>query len=66
MKIGLVLPHLGHEGTKENILKIAVDAEHEGFDSLWVAERLLWPINPQTPYPTTPEGRLPTFYQSSF
>jgi hypothetical protein len=35
MKIGLALPHLGPEATKENILQIAVDAEKEGFDSLF-------------------------------
>jgi probable F420-dependent oxidoreductase len=66
MKIGVALPHLGPQATKENILKVAVDAESEGFDSLWVAERLLWPLNPQTPYPATPDGSLPTFYQNVF
>jgi probable F420-dependent oxidoreductase len=40
------------------ILNLALNAG-EGFDSLWVFERLLWPINPQTPYPATPDGRLP-------
>lgn len=39
-------------------------AEEQGLDSLWVAERLLWPIKPQTPYPATPDGSLPTFYQN--
>ena len=63
MKVGLVLPHLGTESTKESIEKIAVGAENEGFDSLWVAERLLWPLKPQTPYPATEDGTLPTFYQ---
>src|SRR6187200_126453 len=38
-------------------------AEKEGFDSLWAFERLLWPINPQTPYPATPDGSLPIQYQ---
>jgi probable F420-dependent oxidoreductase len=38
---------------------MAQNAEKEGFDSLWVFERLLWPINPQTPYPGTPDGSLP-------
>ena len=66
MKVGLVLPHLSTEATKESIEKIAVGAENEGFDSLWVAERLLWPINPQTPYPATKDGSLPTFYQRVF
>src|SRR5918996_1695038 len=66
MKIGLALPHLGPDATKENIIKLAVDAENEGFDSLWVAERLLWPLKPQTPYVATPDGSLPTFYQNVF
>jgi len=66
MKIGLALPHLGPEATKENILQIAVDAEKEGLDSLWVAERLLWPLNPRTPYPASQDGSLPTFYQNVF
>jgi len=66
MKVGLVLPHLSNEATKESIEKIAVGAENESFDSLWVAERLLWPINPQTPYPATEDGSLPTFYQRVF
>jgi hypothetical protein len=26
-------------------------------------ERLLWPANPQTPYPGTPDGSLPIEYQ---
>ena len=34
---------------------MATLAEKEGFNSLWVFERLLWPINPQTPYPGTPD-----------
>jgi probable F420-dependent oxidoreductase len=66
MKVGLVLPQLGTEATKENIEKIAVGAENGGFDSLWVAERLLWPVSPQTPYPATADGSLPTFYQRVF
>lgn len=38
-------------------------AEEAGFDSLWVFERLLWPINPKNPYPATPDGKLPEEYQ---
>jgi alkanesulfonate monooxygenase SsuD/methylene tetrahydromethanopterin reductase-like flavin-dependent oxidoreductase (luciferase family) len=26
--------------------------------------KLLWPLNPQTPYPATPDGSLPTQYQN--
>ena len=42
---------------------MAQAAESEGFDSIWTFERLLWPINPQTPYPATPDGSLPQEYQ---
>jgi probable F420-dependent oxidoreductase len=66
MKVGLALPHVGPQATKENIIQIAVDAENEGLDSLWVAERLLWPVTPRTPYPATEDGSLPTFYQKVF
>jgi alkanesulfonate monooxygenase SsuD/methylene tetrahydromethanopterin reductase-like flavin-dependent oxidoreductase (luciferase family) len=55
---------VGPDATKENILKIALDAEKEGFDSIWVAERLLWPLKPQTPYLGTRDGSLPTYYQN--
>ena len=40
MKVGLVLPHLGTEATQDSIVKMALGAETEGFDSLWVSERL--------------------------
>src|SRR5919107_2142047 len=66
MKIGITLPHIGPNASKENILKIALDAEKEGFDSVWVAERLLWPLKPQTPFVASLDGILPTIYQNVF
>ena len=59
--MGITLPQAGQQ--MENVIQVAQNAEKEGFDSLWVFERLLWPINPQTPYPVTPDGSLPTEYQ---
>ena len=47
--MGVTLPQTGQQATRENIIQMAKNAEDEGFDSLWVFERLLWPINPQTP-----------------
>lgn len=64
MKIGLFLPQLGPQATRENVVKLARQAEQEGFDSLWVLERLLWPLKPQVPYPATPDGSLPVEYQN--
>jgi probable F420-dependent oxidoreductase len=63
LKIGVSLPQAGQQATRGNIIQMAKNAESEGFDSLWVFDRLLWPINPQTPYPGTPDGSLPIEYQ---
>ncbi len=64
MKIGLRLPQTGKDhATKENIVHLAKEAENAGLDSLWVLERLVWPINPQNPYPGTRDGRFPDDWQ---
>jgi probable F420-dependent oxidoreductase len=59
----MAVPQGGQQATRENVIQMAQRAEKEGFDSLWVFERLLWPIKPQTPYPATPDGSLPIEYQ---
>ena len=66
MKVGITLPQAGEQSTTGNIVRTAKTAEDEGFDSLWVFERLLWPISPQTPYVATPDGSLPVEYQRVF
>ena len=66
MKIGILLPVAGEQATRENVIQTAKLAEQEDFDSLWVFERLLWPIHPQTPYGGTPDGSLPMEYQKVF
>lgn len=63
MKVGLVLPQFGEHATTENIIYIATEAEKERIDSVWVLDRLLWPIKPQTPYVASPDGSLPVEYQ---
>ncbi len=65
MKIGFALPNIGPVATAEAVAKVAQRAEALGYDSLWTIERLLWPVNPQTPYPVTPDGRLPEGYKYS-
>jgi alkanesulfonate monooxygenase SsuD/methylene tetrahydromethanopterin reductase-like flavin-dependent oxidoreductase (luciferase family) len=64
LKTGILLPVSGKQATKVNILQVAQEAEKEHFDSLWVFERLLWTLAPQTPYPGTPDGSLPIEYQN--
>ena len=66
LKVGITLPQAGQQATRENVIHVAQNAESEGFDSVWVFERLLWPLKPQTPYPGTSDGSLPTFSQNVF
>ena len=61
MKVGIFLPQVGEHATRENIY-IAKEAEKEGINSVWVLDRLLWPLKPQTLYVVTPDGSLPIEY----
>ncbi len=61
MKVGITLPQLGEHATKENIINLSKNAENQGFDSLWVLERLVWPLKPLTPYHGTKDGTANTF-----
>jgi probable F420-dependent oxidoreductase len=51
MKVGLVVPQFGINATKENLINFIQIAEKEGFESLWVYDRMLYAINPQQSYP---------------
>ena len=64
MKIGFNLPHMGQIANSENISYAARFGEENGFDSLWVIDRILWPSKPQTPYPPSPDGSWPKIYQN--
>jgi probable F420-dependent oxidoreductase len=64
MKVGISLPQIGPQATKDNIIHVARQAEKEGFNSVWTFDRLLWPLNPQTPYRGTSDGRLPIEMQN--
>ena len=67
MKIGLRLPQTDeYRATKENIIRLAKEAENAGFDSLWVLERLIWPMKPLDPYPGTSDGKFPADWQYIF
>jgi probable F420-dependent oxidoreductase len=57
VKVGLVVPQFGMNSTKENLITFIRLAEKEGFESLWVYDRMLYPLNPQQPYPGTPNKR---------
>lgn len=51
MRLGFVLPHVGPLAGPETLAQVAERAEQVGYDTLWVTERSLWPLEPRTPYP---------------
>ena len=63
MKLGFNIPQIGPAASLEAIIKAAKRAEELGYDSVWVTERLLYPIEPQTSYMATPDGLLPEAYK---
>src|SRR5215475_4362434 len=59
MRVGINLPQLGRATAAALLIQAADRAEALGYDSLWVWERLLAPVTPQTPYPGSADGQLP-------
>lgn len=66
MKVGCTLPQSGALASRENLIRVAKRAEELGYDSVWVFERLLWPINPRDPYPPSRDGSWPVNFQNVF
>ena len=64
MKLGFALPHQGPVANRENMLRVATEAEKLDYDSLWTNERLLAPVNAKTPYPGSPDGKLNEEYKN--
>ncbi len=66
MKLGCFIPQIGPGATPEGMVKAAQRAEELGFDSVWVTERLLFPVSPRNPYVAEPDGKLPDVYKRVF
>ena len=64
MRLGFALPQVGKAAGPEAVTAVSIRAEELGFDSLWVLDRLLWPIKPRAPYPVG-DGSLPVQYKTS-
>ena len=65
MRFGFALPQIGSLAGPEALAMVAKRAEVLGFDSLWVLDRLLWPVSPRAPYPIG-DGSLPVQYKNAF
>jgi probable F420-dependent oxidoreductase len=63
MRFGCVLPTFGPLGGPDALARTAQRAESLDYHSLWVADRLLYPLAPRTPYPATPDGSLPEYFK---
>jgi probable F420-dependent oxidoreductase len=63
MRLGFALPQIGPIAGPDALVTVAQRAEALGFDSLWVLDRMLYPVNPRTPYPATRDGVLPDLYK---
>ena len=66
MRLGIALPHFGPYATPQAIVTVARKAEALGFASLWVLDRLLWPIEPVSKYPGNPRGEMPSPMQNTY
>lgn len=62
MRLGFFLPQMGPAASAENMVTVAKRAEELGYETLWVTERLLFPVSPRSPYPS-PDGSLPDVYK---
>lgn len=62
MRLGFALPQVGSAAGPDGVITVARRAEDLGFDSLWVLDRTLKPLNPKAPYPVG-DGTLPDKYR---
>jgi probable F420-dependent oxidoreductase len=63
MRLGCVLPTVGPLGGPDALIRVAQRAEALDYHSLWVADRLLYPLAPRTPYPASADGVLPDYFK---
>lgn len=64
MRLGFALPQIGPWAGPDMVTRVARRAEELGLDSLWVLDRLLYPVAPKAPYPVG-DGSLPEVYKTS-
>ncbi len=63
MRIGYGLPVAGPAAGPEALIQVAEQAEKLNFDSLWVWERVIYPVEPQVPYIASPDGSYPDVFK---
>src|SRR5262249_5969370 len=63
MKLGFSLPMAGPWATPPNQILVAQPAEARGYPSLWVFQRMLYPITPQNDSPPLPGQPWPKSFE---
>src|SRR5207253_845944 len=63
MKLGFSLPMAGSWATPQNQILVAQRAEALGYHSLWVFQRMLYPIKPKNDYPPLPGQPWPKSFE---
>lgn len=58
MEIGVHLPHVGPQATRDTLREFARRMEELGYDSLWVSDHVVIPREYESRYPYNPSGRL--------
>ena len=64
MQLGFSLPFAGSWATPDNQMTVARRAEELGYSSLWVAQRLLYPTEPRSDYPSAPGQAWPVAFEA--
>lgn len=59
LQFGLDVGVYGRLATRDNILRLARLAETAGFDSLWLADHVIFPSVVESAYPYSPTGQFP-------
>ena len=59
MRFGVHLVASGQMIEGEKIARVARRAEELGYDSLWVSDHIIFPTELRSPYPYSPDGKLP-------
>jgi probable F420-dependent oxidoreductase len=57
--IGIKLPSWGPLASFDALTETAQLAERRGYDSVWVSDHVVMPVEPKSPYPFSSDGRPP-------
>jgi probable F420-dependent oxidoreductase len=66
MRFGGPFPYTGPLADPETIVRTAKAVEAMGFDHVWIGDHLIYPQEMKSPYPHSPDGKLPIAATENF